>query len=150
MQQMQGNGAQRHAHGDTKGIAATTGRAPGRRVDRVFSRVFDRVFDNLRSGGAVLAVTLAVGLLQPAAIRPAWAQSTTPFDLIGDQTPVSLASQLPAHDPTVGVVAGSGGTSGGAATYEIPIVVPPGRRGMQPSLSLSYSSRAGNGVAGMG
>jgi RHS repeat-associated protein len=72
------------------------------------------------------------------------------FDLVGDQAPQSLLGQLPAHDPGVGKVAGSGGVSGGAATYEIPIVVPPGRRGMQPSLSLGYSSRAGNGIAGMG
>jgi RHS repeat-associated protein len=50
----------------------------------------------------------------------------------------------------VGTVAGSGGVTGGAATYEIPIVVPPGRRGMQPALSLGYSSRSGNGIAGMG
>jgi RHS repeat-associated protein len=72
------------------------------------------------------------------------------FDLLQDQTPQSLLGQLPAHDPGIGKVAGSGGVSGGAATYEIPIVLPPGRRGMQPSLSLSYSSRAGNGIAGMG
>jgi RHS repeat-associated protein len=67
-----------------------------------------------------------------------------------DQPIESLASELPAHDPTVGKLAGSAGTSGGAASYEIPIALPPGRRGMQPSFSLGYSSRAGNGIAGMG
>ena len=50
----------------------------------------------------------------------------------------------------VGSLAGEGGVSGGAASYTIPIAVPPGRHGMQPSVSLSYSSRAGNGIAGMG
>ncbi len=74
----------------------------------------------------------------------------TAFDLLGDQSPVSLLGELPSHDPGVGKVAGNGGVSGGAATYNIPIVVPPGRRGMQPSLSLDYSSRAGNSIAGMG
>ncbi len=67
-----------------------------------------------------------------------------------DQPIQSLTSELPAHDPTVGRLAGSAGTSGGAASYSIPIALPPGRRGMEPSLSLNYSSRAGNGIAGMG
>ncbi|MRX27041.1 SpvB/TcaC N-terminal domain-containing protein [Kangiella sp. HZ709] len=53
-------------------------------------------------------------------------------------------------DTNVGAVEGSGGVSGGAANYSIPIVAPPGRAGMQPSVSLSYSSRSGNGIAGVG
>ncbi len=41
-------------------------------------------------------------------------------------------------------------TQGGAGTYRIPIDIPPGSAGMQPSLSLVYSSHARNGELGMG
>lgn len=105
----------------------------------------------LRAGIATMLLTVLVGLCHPGSVPRAWAQTPPdPFDLIGDQTPVDLSGNLPTHDPTVGRLAGEAGVSGGAATYEIPIAIPPGRRGMQPGFSLSYSSRAGNGIAGMG
>lgn len=37
----------------------------------------------------------------------------------------------------------------GAATYTIPIAVPPGIAGMSPSLTLDYNSHATNGIVGM-
>jgi RHS repeat-associated protein len=67
-----------------------------------------------------------------------------------DQTIESLATELPAHNAALGAMDGSADVSGGAATYTVPIKVPPGRRGMQPSLALSYSSRDGAGIAGLG
>ncbi len=41
-------------------------------------------------------------------------------------------------------------TNNGALTYSIPISVAKGGAGMAPSLALSYSSSAGNGIAGIG
>jgi len=38
----------------------------------------------------------------------------------------------------------------GAARYTIPLQVVPGRAGVEPSLALSFSSRAGNGELGVG
>ncbi|HEY1553832.1 MAG TPA: RHS repeat-associated core domain-containing protein [Kofleriaceae bacterium] len=51
----------------------------------------------------------------------------------------------------VGVQPGSGSVAAdGSYHYDMPLVVPPGRRGMAPKLSLSYSSRGGNGLLGIG
>jgi YD repeat-containing protein len=41
-------------------------------------------------------------------------------------------------------------TPSGSSTYSIPLWAPAGRNGMTPSLSLSYSSARGDGVAGLG
>ena len=65
------------------------------------------------------------------------------------QTPYTQLAR-PEHVDRLGLISGSGGASGGAATYSVPVVVAPGRQSMQPSLSLNYSSRGGNGLMGMG
>ena len=41
-------------------------------------------------------------------------------------------------------------SSTGAASYSVPIVVPPGTAGVEPKLSLNYSSQGRNGLLGVG
>jgi hypothetical protein len=55
--------------------------------------------------------------------------------------------------PTVsaGTVAGSFAVgSDGAATYRMPLRVPPGRAGLEPQLALQYDSNGGEGMLGLG
>jgi RHS repeat-associated protein len=54
-------------------------------------------------------------------------------------------------DPFNGVLNGQFAVSpSGAATYSVPISIPPGVAGMAPNLSLAYSSQAADGIAGQG
>lgn len=70
--------------------------------------------------------------------------------------PPTTQSTLTAGTPTggsteVGITEGQLSVSlSGAANYSIPIAVPPGLNGVVPQISLSYSSQAGNGLAGYG
>lgn len=52
---------------------------------------------------------------------------------------------------SVGIIPGTHGvSSSGAGTYNIPISVPPGTNELVPTISLAYSSQAGNGLLGWG
>jgi hypothetical protein len=59
---------------------------------------------------------------------------------------------LEAADPSAGVpgIEGLEGGSGGAAGFRIALEVLPGRRGMQPSVAVAYSSDGQNGAMGKG
>ena len=54
-------------------------------------------------------------------------------------------------DAEVGRTPGSPGVNReGAFTYNIPIWAPPGPKGLQPNISLTYNSQGGNGYLGVG
>ena len=77
-----------------------------------------------------------------------WAQLSTPSS--AEVPSVALPEVSPTTTNFYGATPGEAGVSGGAAVYQVPIVVVPGRNGMQPSVSLNYNSRNGNGIAGVG
>lgn len=61
---------------------------------------------------------------------------------------VSAPGSTPAD---VGTIAGNFGvTDSGAASYSIPLKIPPGSAGLQPNLALNYNSQSGNGHLGVG
>ncbi|MEI8646149.1 SpvB/TcaC N-terminal domain-containing protein [Pseudoalteromonas sp. Hal040] len=73
----------------------------------------------------------------------------------GSQTTVAPSdgsfSQIPElYVESIGAIDGNASVQGGAASYTMPINLPPSRAGFQPSVSLNYSSRSGNGIAGVG
>src|SRR3990172_793385 len=74
---------------------------------------------------------------------------------------VSTAAPAAVTASASAMASGSGSTGGGSGTMtpdlftgtlsdRIPIEVAPGRKGMAPSLALSYQSNAGNGWVGVG
>ncbi|MEI8667309.1 SpvB/TcaC N-terminal domain-containing protein [Pseudoalteromonas sp. B131b] len=80
-------------------------------------------------------------------------EQTSQFAALAAITPNNELEFEPVGSPTVsgvGTIKGQAGVDGGAATYHIPIELPPGRVGMQPEVSLNYSSRSGKGIAGVG
>ena len=73
----------------------------------------------------------------------------------GDDTgePPGSDAELDDSDasPIAGAIQGSFAVSStGEASYPIPLMVPPGAAGMQPSLGVSYNSASGDGMLGMG
>ncbi|MCP3097667.1 FG-GAP-like repeat-containing protein [Myxococcus sp. K15C18031901] len=93
-------------------------------------------------------------------VESVWDSSSDPLPthsaLSGDQELPPLAGAIvPSERDSTGLVPGTTPgsfevTADGAATYHVPLWVPPGRAGIQPSLSLNYHSRSGNGLLGVG
>jgi hypothetical protein len=57
---------------------------------------------------------------------------------------------LPNTSLPVGAIAGADASGNGAASYNVPIAIPKGANGMQPSISINYSSAQKNGLLGWG
>lgn len=64
----------------------------------------------------------------------------------------TMMSDIKAADPTAGLnlMQPPSASQDGAAHISYPIVIPPGRNGMQPNLAIQYNSEGGNGWMGLG
>ncbi|OAM89678.1 FG-GAP-like repeat-containing protein [Termitidicoccus mucosus] len=70
---------------------------------------------------------------------------------LGNTVPAGWPAPLAGGTLAVGTTAGEFSVDkNGAATYTIPIAVSPGTAGVEPKITLNYSSQAGAGVAGYG
>jgi RHS repeat-associated protein len=90
--------------------------------------------------GVQLAASPIVKL---TAIDPQSATSATPI-------PVNVDTPHLGNADAGSLPGGLGVSKDGAATYGIPIAVPPGTVGLAPNLSLNYSSQGTNGLLGLG
>ncbi|MFC7597559.1 RHS repeat-associated core domain-containing protein [Terrabacter sp. GCM10028922] len=107
----------------------------------------------------ILALSLVLAMAAPGALTPVGVASSLanaavmPPDhpSVFAEDPNALASMEPAN-PTSGVslVQPPSATSTGDAELSYPIEIPKGRLGMQPSLSLTYSSGSGSSWLGQG
>ena len=98
----------------------------------------------------LVALALLGGLLAVVGFAPAASTVSKPSPPSGldlPQAPIVAG----AAGSDLGYLPGSGSVSKtGQYTYTIPLEVPAGRAGVQPNLSLVYSSDAANGVLGVG
>jgi YD repeat-containing protein len=96
--------------------------------------------------------------VKDASGNPLFDLTLQPNQVPGTERYSMLSGQIVATDvfpagsnTTVGKIDGTFAvTDDGAATYRMPLWVPAGRAGVQPSLALAYSSSGGDGIMGMG
>jgi Salmonella virulence plasmid 65kDa B protein len=89
---------------------------------------------------ACLLAPVSGGQPPPALLAcPAYGSAALPAPL--DVSPTPSAGSLPGSFSV---------SASGQANYRMPLVVPPGRLGMEPSLAVGYDSSAGEGMLGVG
>ncbi len=72
---------------------------------------------------------------------------SAPLPQQGSIPPVTI---LGTHQPVTSLKGSMSVGGDGSMTYSMPIDIPKGTAGMEPKVSLNYSSGAGNGIAGVG
>ncbi len=96
-------------------------------------------------GGTMESVSSAATAVIKAAV-PGW-QQLGPIQVADTTVAGPVLADV---DLLASSVSGNASVVGGQASYHIPIALPPGRNGVQPSVSLGYNSQNGNGIVGIG
>ncbi|MFT5358749.1 MAG: hypothetical protein ACI9KE_005988, partial [Polyangiales bacterium] len=97
----------------------------------------------------IVCIVCLAGVL--SCFSPSLEVGSTEAELSGALVTYALADGLVAAEGHLGFTSVSGGAGDdGQLSVGVPIVVPPGVAGMQPSLSLAYNSAAGDGPLGVG
>jgi RHS repeat-associated protein len=108
--------------------------------------------------GWTVALTVLAGAGSSSATPVVPAARQIAGIVLADIAPVPIAPK-PFAVPAQPIVAASSDgylpsswsvTPKGAFTFSLPLTVPPGRAGMEPTLSLEYTSTAGDGIVGTG
>ncbi|MBA7570758.1 hypothetical protein ES708_12511 [subsurface metagenome] len=74
-----------------------------------------------------------------------------PVDYLGEDDIIDPETRELNTDLPIGTIQGISGVSNtGAATYSVPIQIPPGTEGMEPAIGINYNSQTGNGILGIG
>ncbi|GFR59806.1 rhs family protein, partial [Elysia marginata] len=112
------------------------------------------VFEDRNNDGLADLVIRKAGEIQQVSLSDSQSQlMAAVIDDIDDADTSTVYSSWSAPGATqpIGALPGKGGVSPfGGSQYSIPVEVPPGVNGLQPNLSINYSSKQGNGVAGLG
>ncbi len=117
------------------GIAGTIGTSYLLNINDIDATL--SVTASYRDGGGTLERVTSAATAPIERARDALSTGGTVADV-----PLPTDQTLPASD-FEGAMPGTATVNGGAAGYTIPIAMPPGRHGLQPSVSLNYSSRSG-------
>lgn len=110
--------------------------------------------NNLAAAGKSLLLATLIAQLscvpgQAASVAQAPERNTSAWRADGLNPPQLIPFAQPAGPP--GSVSYTARTTGdGASEISVPIWTPPGRRGVEPRLAISYGSRSGRGLLGRG
>lgn len=135
----------RYRVGQTEGALVATMGANTAITDEVGSGTYTY---QIRSCNSVHCADTWATSAEVSVVLPSPNYAETYTGNVADVSLINSAPALPAN--YIGATAGQAGVSGGTATYSVPVAIPPGRNGVQPNVSLSYSAKGGNGLLGVG